>query len=183
LRRSAPIGLAAVALLAVPALAEPKSMVQLRGLFEYPCTSNSPCETEVIVSEGSVRADGTPDPTGCQVAWSYSGYEVAQGKSPQLRWKLKKKSNSDPATYRFDSTEGIRLNPDDANDTTKDLSGPGHVGGNKMTFRWKSLNKRKRDDAGSSDPTARPIRFDFVVWRQDGRQCQAVDPVVINRGQ
>jgi hypothetical protein len=175
--------LSAVVLTLLPQVASAQNDSSNRGLMlgttPFFCKSSGTCLTDVKVTRGQVNDTG-----GCTVTWAFNGYDVKQGKKPKLVWRIVT-DPADPDTYKFHPNDGIRLNPADMNDPSKDLFDQGHDVANGTRFRWRDKNKRNREQSASHPiPEEREIRFDFVVLRvSDGHQCDARDPVIINRGE
>lgn len=154
----------------------------LLGPTPYECKTNNPCSTNITVTAGESKPDGTVDPNGCTVSWGYNGYLVKRFKHPKLVWKL---VYTGVDTYKFDPNDGVILNPADMNEPDQDLYDQGLDSADGQKFKWHDRNRRKREKH-QNHPVAeeREIRFDFVVLRdRDNQKCAAGDPVVINMGQ
>lgn len=154
----------------------------LLGPTSYECKNSNPCSTDVSVTAGESKPDGTVDPNGCTVSWGYNGYLVKRGKSPKLLWKL---VYTGVDTYKFHPNDGVILNPADMNDPNQDMYDQGRDSADGQKFKWRDRNKRKREkDQNHPVAEERGIKFDFVVLRdRDNYKCAAGDPVVINMGQ
>lgn len=146
------------------------------------------CATDCS-SEVTIRLVGG----NCEAEWKLSKYRVVKGKMPALRWTIEDKTGGGvKSRYRFDGTQGIGLCPQSKNDPAQDLKDGRCVDADCQTFEWTAVNRRarEREDGkppydGSITPGGRSaIHFGIaVVDTQNGNQvCNAVDPVIINRG-
>ena len=130
------------------------------------CDTNADCPIETWV-----RRDGW---LGCTATSRYDEIQVGKGYKPKLVWQTTLEDSADRSDYRFD-TDGIKLNPDDHNDESKDLWDGNHEDAGKKRYRWRSRNEQPKG-----------IHFDVKVRRTIlgpvSIGCTAADPLIANAG-